>query len=186
MGPGESLLRVRARQRKGTQDPELRRRRRGRVRLASATAPPGIRGGLERRDLRGASRLPQQLGGHASPSAEIGFSDTAVHRHGRLSRRPEAPDTDGRSAQAAGASRRLVGGSSHRRSEPGGERKNHGHMPRNFRRRFRGSSRVSPVVVGQRQRDRIARAGQRAFACRIDSAAHGCPHINLAHDFGRG
>jgi hypothetical protein len=147
----EQVLRLRTGKRSGIAHPELCGRRRSGLRMAPAAASPGVRRRLERRNLRRAARLPQQLGRGAPPSAEIRRGFAAMHGDGGFPRFLEAPDADGRCLEASRASRRVLGRSRDRRSNPGGERPDDRDLPGDFRRGLRGTPRVSPLVEGRCQ-----------------------------------
>ena len=127
---------------------ELRRGRRQVVAdWRPAAAPPGLRRHPERRHLRRAARLPQQLGRGPSPDDAVRRRDPALHRHRRLPRDPEAADADGRARCTCGPRRRVEGGPGGRRGDARGQRQGHGDLPRHVRGGQAGASGVSPLVT---------------------------------------
>ena len=153
---GEPLLRVRPGQRPGTAHQELRAGRRGRGRLAASAPPRGLRRHPERRHLRGAARLSQQLGRGPSPDDAVRSRSSSLHRHRRLSRDSQAADADGRAPASVGAGRRVATGPRGGGGDPGGQRKSHGDLPGHVRGGQARASGVSPLVRLRIEAARIA------------------------------
>ena len=115
--------------------------------MAARAAPPGVRRRLERRHLRRAARLPQQLDGDPltsrSSPAPLPRRRTVTSDFHVVLKRPTPMDVP---LTAARESRRVHGRPCRRRSDDRGEREDDGDLPRDVRGRAGGAPRLSPVV----------------------------------------